>query len=186
MSTAEQINDLASLHKSENAQVWLPQSWKEIVNKPVWATIRQLDHGATSEKMVSVEEFKRRVDGLRFQLIENWCLCKYCQLYDSANENYGHWVAEFCACANYLRSFEVKGRPGKRRTVWKMFVDDYDYNQERKILGIIRDKFGVENILDMSKRNEVATTFVKSINGLIDVLTDVRISVADYVQTTLQ
>lgn len=74
---------------------------------PVWATIRQLEHGATSEKMFSVEEFKGRVDGLRFQLIENWCLCKYCQLYDSANENYGHWVAEFCACANYLRRFEV-------------------------------------------------------------------------------
>lgn len=67
-----------------------------------------------------------------------------------------------------------------------MFVDDYDYNQERKILEIIRDKFGAENILDMSKRNEVATTFVKSINGLIDVLTDVQISVADYVQMTLQ
>lgn len=186
MITKEQIDHWASLCENENAKGWHPKNWKEIMDKPVAETIRQLEGDMITEMALPLKEFKRRVDGLRFQLIENWCLCEYCHLYDQSNDNFGHWVSEFNACARNLQDFEIKGGINKRKTIAKMLIDDYDYNQERKILFIIREKFNAENLRDMSRRNEIATKFVNSLNGLIDVLSDTQTSIDDYVQATFQ
>jgi len=67
-----------------------------------------------------------------------------------------------------------------------MFIDDYDYNQERKILEIIRDKFNVEKIMDMSKRNTIATYFVNSIDELIDAISSNQTAIDDYMLTTFE
>jgi len=172
--------------EEKDAQSWHPKNWKEIMDKPVSETIRQLGGDMITEMALPLKEFKKRVDGLRFQLIENWCLCEYCHLYDKTNDNFGHWVSEFKACAKNLQDFEIKGKIDKRKTISRMLIDDYDYNQERKIVFIIREKFNVEKLTDMSKRNEIATKFVHSLNGLIEVLAGTQASIDDYVQATFQ
>ena len=97
MKTSERrenlFNHWAALCENENAQTRIPRSWnevmgtpegwKEIFNRPVAEAIRQLGGGLATEIPLPLNEFKRHVDGVRFQLIENWCLCKYCQLYGS-------------------------------------------------------------------------------------------------------
>lgn len=163
-----------------------PEGWKEIFNRPVAETIRQLGGGLSTEIPLPLNEFKRHVDGVRFQLIENWCLCKYCQLYDPTNESLGYWVSEFSACAKYLQDSCIKGEIDKRKTISTMFIDDYDYNQERKILVIIREKFDAEDMKDMSKRNAIAASFVTSIGDLIDLLAYTQTSIPDYIQATFQ
>ena len=40
-----------------------------------------------TEMAVPLKEYKKRLDGLRFQLVENWCLLEYCRLYDPSNAN---------------------------------------------------------------------------------------------------
>ena len=42
-------------------------------------------------------EIKKRVEGLINQIIENWCLVKYCTLYDNENRNKYHWKQELKA-----------------------------------------------------------------------------------------
>lgn len=172
--------------KCWNEIMGTPEGWKGMFDKPVAEAVRQLDGELVVERTLSLKEFKRRIDGLRFQLIENWCLCKYCQFYDQTSDSFGLWISEFNACAKYIRDSEVKGKIDKKKTIHAMFIDDYDYNQERKILTIIREKFDVKNIKDMSMRNTIATSFVNSIGNLIDFLVNTQTSIADYDKETFQ
>ena len=158
--------------------------WQKIVNESVESTIKRISSGIVNGIAVPLKTFRQRVDGLRFQLIEDWCLLKYCQLYSPNNVNLTHWSSEFIACADYIRGSEIKRFMNKQTTINKMLVIDYDYNQSRKILPIIRDKFDLEKIHDNAKREAVALEFSNSINSLITYLCDVKIPNAEYMKTT--
>ena len=158
--------------------------WYKIVDESVRDTIKRTGSDIFTEMALPLKTFRARVDNLRFQLIQNWCLLKYCQLYDSTNENFAHWGVEFKSSTDNLRDFEIKGGIDKKKTLVKMFIEDYDYNEARKILVIIRDKFDKEKITDATKRKAVAEAFSSSIQGLIDFLCDTSISNASYMNTT--
>ena len=160
--------------------------WREIVNVPAKDVIKRVCGGnnIVTEMALPLKVFRERVEGLMFQLIENWCLCKYCQLYSTDNQNFGHWLDELKSYTNRLRNFEIKGRIEKRTTLVNMFIRDYDYDEARKILVIIRDKFDVEKIMDMSQRQAIANAFASSIQELIDFLCDTSISNASYMKAT--
>ena len=158
--------------------------WERIVNEPVESTLKRIGGSIVNEMALPLKTFRQRVDGLRFHLIENWCLLKYCQMYSPNNVNLAHWSSEFIACADYIRGFEIKGGMNKQRTITKMLVVDYDYNQSRKILPIIRDKFDLEKMHDNAQREAVAQGFSNSINSLITFLCDTSISNAEYMKTT--
>ena len=46
---------------------------REIVNETVRDAINRI--GLITEMAVPLKDYKHRVDGLRLQLVENWCLC---------------------------------------------------------------------------------------------------------------
>ena len=159
--------------------------WREIVNEPAKSVIKQVCCGdIVTEMALPLKVFRERVEGLMFQMIENWCLCKYCQLYSPDNQNFGHWLGELKSYTNRLRNFEIKGRVEKRTTLVNMFIRDYDYDEARKICVIIRDKFDVETIMDVSQRQAVANAFASSIQELIDFLCDTSILNASCMNAT--
>ena len=43
------------------------------------------------------QEYLYRIMGLNKQIVENWCLVKYCNLYDEENKNRLHWSSELIA-----------------------------------------------------------------------------------------
>ena len=45
-----------------------------------------------NEMAVPSKTYKARVDNLRLQLVENWCLCRYCQLFNPNSEYFNHWI----------------------------------------------------------------------------------------------
>ena len=47
---------------------------KEAVNESVNDVLKRI--GIINEMAVPLKTYRARVDGLRFQLVENWCLCK--------------------------------------------------------------------------------------------------------------
>lgn len=183
MDIEKHIEHWTSLCEKNTNEVWCPITWKGVINKPVHETIKELDSEMVIEMALPLKEFRKRVDRLRFQLIENWCLCKYCSLFSPENDNFGHWITEFNSCAKNLRDFEIKGHIDKQKTLKKILIDEYDYNQPRKILTIIREKFDEEKINDPKIRTTVSTGFSESINVLIDFLVDTNISIAEYVKT---
>ena len=47
---------------------------KKIINETVNDVLNRI--GVMNEMAVPLKIYRARVDGLRFQLVENWCLCK--------------------------------------------------------------------------------------------------------------
>lgn len=82
------------------------REFKEFINETVYDVINRI--GVINEIAVPLKNYKSRVDGLRFQLVENWCLCKWCQLYNPKCENFAHWIVELKACINNLKFFDIK------------------------------------------------------------------------------
>ena len=65
---------------------------QEMIDEQVSETISRID--PITEMAVPLKKYKERVDGLRFHLVRNWCLCRYCQLFDTTNICFKHWINE--------------------------------------------------------------------------------------------
>ena len=155
---------------------------REIINESVEDVLNRI--GIINETTVPLETYKTRVDGLRFQLVENWCLCKWCQLFNPESENFAHWTSELKACIDNLKFLDIKNGIDKRRTLTRMLVNDYDYNSANMIERIVRDKFVRENINDNNQKVRVCTEFADNINGLIDAISLDAIDSDEYIQNT--
>ena len=157
---------------------------KEIINETVNDVLNRI--GTINEMAIPLKDYKSKVDGLRFQLVENWCLCKWCQLFNPECENFAHWIVELRACINNLKLVDIKNGIDKRRTLTRMLIDDYDYDETNMIVRIINDKFDTENIDNNIQRAMVASAFADDIRVLIDVISVDAISTNSYIQTTFQ
>lgn len=157
---------------------------KEIINETVNDVLNRI--GVINEMAVPLKAYRERVDALRFQLVENWCLCKYCQLFNPECKDFAHWMVELRACINNLKLVDIKNEIDKRRTLTRMLIDDYDYNKTNMIVRIINDKFDSENIMDNNQRAKVASAFADGIQDLIDVISIDTISTNSYIQSTFK
>ncbi len=157
---------------------------KEIIDETVDDVLNRI--GMINEMAVPLKTYKARVDGLRFQLVENWCLCKWCQLFSPECENFAHWINELKACINNLKFLDINSGIDKRRTLIRMLIKDYDYDETNMIVRIINDKFDIEKITDGSQRASVAADFADGIQSLIEVISIDTISTNSYIQDTFQ
>lgn len=155
---------------------------REIINESVEDVLNRI--GIINETAVPLKAYKARVDGLRFQLVENWCLCKWCQLFNPECENFAHWITELKACIDNLKFLDIKNGIDKRRTLTRMLVNDYDYNNANMIERIVRGKFVRENISSNNQKVRVCIEFADNINGLIDVISLDAIDSDEYIHST--
>lgn len=135
---------------------------------------------------VSLKTYRARVDDLRFQLVENWCLCKYCELFNTECENFAHWITELKACIDGIKFLDIKNGIDKRRTLIKMLVRDYGYDNANMIERIIRGRFVRENLTDNVQKVQVCTAFADNIIGLIDAISMESIDSDEYIQNTFK
>lgn len=135
---------------------------------------------------VSLKTYRARVDDLRFQLVENWCLCKYGELFNTECENFAHWITELKACIDDLKFLDIKNGVDKRRTLIKMLVRDYDYDNANMIERIIRGRFVRENLTDNIQKVQVCTAFADNIFSLIDAISMESIDSDEYIQNTFK
>ena len=156
------------------------KQFREIIQESVHDVLNRLE--PLNEMAVPLKNYKDRVDGLRFQLVENWCLCKYSQLYNQQCPNRQHWVVELKACINNLKMLDIKNRVDKRKVLIKMLVDDYDYDDPNMINRIISDKFMSENISDNQILATVSICFANDIEGLINIISINNLSTDEYIQ----
>lgn len=157
---------------------------KQMINETVNDVLNRI--GVINEMAVPLKNYKARVDGLRFQLVENWCLCKWCQLFNPECENFVHWITELKSCIDNLKFLDIKNGIDKRKTLIRMLVTDYDYNDANMIERIIRSKFARENLTDNIQKVRVCIAFADNIMGLIDAISMEAIDSDEYIQNTFQ
>ena len=133
---------------------------------------------------VSLKAYKARIDEFRFQLVENWYLCKYCQLFKADCENFAYWIKELKNCIDNLKFLDINNGISKRKVLTRMLVKEYDYNNANMIERIVRDKFVTENISDNNQKVRVCIEFTDNINGLIDAISSNEIESGEYILKT--
>jgi hypothetical protein len=137
-----------------------------------------------SEMAIPLKMFIRDIEGLKFQIIQNWCLCKWCQMFNKENLNFNHWKEELASHMLQLQNSKLKGNIGKKKHLVRYFIEYYEYNDKDVVVGAIRDKFARENITNQHQIDVVAIEFTKDVNTLIDVIADSSKPIASYIDKT--
>lgn len=154
----------------------------EMLDESVNDTMERI--GLITGMSIPLKDYRKNVDGLRFQLVENWCMCKYCQIYDPDNINYSHWMRELKACINNLKFIDIKKGASKERTLNSMLVADYDYDSVDMISRIMAAKFRKENISDTEMMTRVCAEFAGNIAGVVNVISNDSINTDEYMENT--
>lgn len=142
------------------------------------------------EKLIRLADtlHKRVIDRLAFLLVENWCLCRYFQLYNPGNGNFAHYIAVLKACINHLKCLGIRRLVGeeRKRDKWlalaTMLGEDYELGETDHVVRVIKEAFDSERITDESQRMKVAQDFAENIMGLIDVIAYDSKDVDEYVR----
>jgi hypothetical protein len=133
-----------------------------------------------NEMALSLKDYSNKLFNLRNQIIENWCLCRYCKLYDSENFNYNHWLIELRTSIQNIKFLKIKNNIDKRKVVVKELIRNCDLDDSNVIYLTIQDKFDDEHINDDKIRLQIAEDFSNNIQSLIRVLSDDTYSFNSY------
>lgn len=117
------------------------------------------------------KEIKKRVEGLVNQIIENWCLIKYCSLYDNNNTNKYHWKQELKAHLYDIYEMKIKGGNAKTKynLISEIIYDKKEITTSSKISSIIRIKFRKENIVI---DNDICDLCIENLNNIIELISN--------------
>ena len=118
---------------------------------------------------ISLEEYKIRVDKARLYLVENWCLCEYCELHDSGNPNFENWAEALLYMMNDIKSLNVNDG-NKLDTLKQMLIEEDNFNDASTIHRIIADRFYREGICNDNQIRWVSERFAESIDDFITAL----------------
>ena len=129
---------------------------------------------------IVAEEYKIRVDKGRLHLVENWCLCKYCELFDSHNLNSEDWAEVLLYAMNDIKSLNVNDG-NKLDTLKQMLIKENNFNDASTIHRIIIDRFYRKRICNDNQIRWVSERFAESIDDFITALGDDSIIAYKYI-----
>lgn len=117
------------------------------------------------------KEIRKRVEALTNQIIENWCLIKYCSLYDKTNTNKNHWKQELRAHLYNIYEMKIKGGNAKTKynLISEIIYDKKEITSSSKIASIIRIKFRNENIII---HNDICDLCIDNLNYIIELISN--------------
>lgn len=114
--------------------------------------------------------------GILKQLIQNWCLVRYCRIEPKfVTTCRNHWASELRAIAIDLSSYKLckdnKQRDKKREATRKIIIDYFEYNDIDTVTRVIHPKFYDENIRSYEDEQFMAIQFIKELDVIIDMIT---------------
>ena len=114
--------------------------------------------------------------GILKQLIQNWCLVRYCRIEPKfVTTCRNHWASELRAIAVELSSYKLckdnKRRDKKREATRKIIIDYFEYNDIDTVTRVIHPKFYDENIRSYEDEQFIAIQFIKELDVIIDMIT---------------
>lgn len=118
------------------------------------------------EMAYSRQDYLRNISNLCYQIVENWCLIKYCNLYDEENYNRLHWCKELTAHLENLRRCQLKSGLNKIKTTEYGLIEKAELNNEYIVDDILTIKWDDEK-LPNNKRKIVAKEFTIALPILI-------------------
>lgn len=113
------------------------------MNKLTEYLIEQLSKTHIFEMAYSREQYIDNIDDIADQIVENWCLIRYCTLYDKDNKNKAHWKQELKSyCKKLLRSVV---KVNKLKATQDAMIEMLELDNQKIVEVTIADKFEKEN-----------------------------------------
>lgn len=114
--------------------------------------------------------------GILKQLIQNWCLVRYCRIEPKfVTTCRNHWASELRAIAIDLSSYKLckdnKRRDKKREATRKIIIDYFEFDDIDTVTRVIHPKFYDENIRSYEDEQFIAIQFIKELDVIIDMIT---------------
>ena len=114
--------------------------------------------------------------GILKQLIQNWCLVRYCRIEPKfVTTCRNHWVSELRAIAVEISSYKLckdnKRRDKKREVTRKIIIDYFEFDDIETVTSVIHPKFYDENIRNYEDEKFIAIQFIKELDVIIDMIT---------------
>lgn len=115
--------------------------------------------------------------GILKQLVQNWCLVRYCRLHHKfVTTCRNHWASELRAIAVEISSYKLckdnKRREKKREATRKIIIDYFEYNDIETVELVIHAKFYDANIRNYEDEQFIAIQFIKELDVIIDMITN--------------
>ena len=114
------------------------------------------------EMAYSRQDYLRNISGLCYQIVENWCLVKYCNLYDEENYNRLHWSNELITHLNNLYDCKLKKGLNKFNTTEYGLIEKAELDDIDVVEDLLYHKWRVEKLPNDTK-NIIAKEFIKAL-----------------------
>ena len=131
--------------------------------------LEKLQNTSIFEMAYSRKELKNSFDSILDQIIENWCLVKYCSLYDGQNINKNHWANELTAHMYNILKRQLKNgsEDSKLQLLKSVAYDHKEYTTAAAIKRCIRLKFKKENI---QITNELCSDCIEDLETILELI----------------
>ena len=115
--------------------------------------------------------------GILKQLVQNWCLVRYCRLHPKfVTTCRNHWASELRTISVEISSYKLckdnKRREKKREATRKIIIDYFEYNDIETVELVIHAKFYDANIRNYEDGKFIASQFIKELDVIIDMITN--------------
>lgn len=133
----------------------------------------------------SRQDYLADIRGLRFQILENWCLIKYCNMFDKENYNRLHWSKELIAHLDHLWRISLKKGLNKLNITEYGFYEKAEFDDIDIVIDALKGKWDDENLPD-DKMFVVANEFIQALPRICKMISDKRgESIRNYVYNEL-
>ena len=141
-----------------------------------------LIYNPINEMVDSLSDFRNKINNLLGQLLENWCLVKWCDLYPNSNISKrlrNHWSTELIAIMTQITNTRIKsGR--KNKAIKNILIKKWELNDPDVIYNFVNKKFTKENLFKYTKR--MSEECANNIDEICNVLSQNKNNVEDYIK----
>jgi len=125
-------------------------------------------HHKVFEMAFSKKEYMGFIYNLSDQIAQNWCLCRYCYLYEPECLNYYHWKSELETLLNNLNRKHIDG--DKLKWTKEAFINKEEFNNPEMVYNACRIKFAKEKNLNilLGTRKELCEDFCGYLDEIIE------------------
>ena len=115
--------------------------------------------------------------GILKQLVQNWCLVRYCRLEPKfVTTCRNHLASELRTITLEISMYKIckdnKRRDKKREATRKIIIDCFEFNDIETVTRAIHPKFCDENIRNYEDEKFMAIQFIKELDVIIDMITN--------------
>lgn len=135
-----------------------------------------------TEMAIKLGEFRKKTEEIISQVIENWCLVKWCDdnPYEITSKKLrNHWASELIGHMKSIVDIKLKSSR-KDKALKNLMIDTMELDDHNEISNVIRKKFSEEGLAKYV--NKISFECADHIEEICNILSGTREDVEEYVR----